>query len=52
MEILYGNKNNNITQLAIQNCMNNNIITIPKDAKIREELLGQHVSQNTIKIKN
>jgi hypothetical protein len=52
MEILYGNKNNNITQLAILNCMNNNIITIPKDEKIREEILGQNVSQNTIKINN
>ena len=38
MQILYGN--NDVTQLAIMNCMENNIIFIPSDAKTREYLFG------------
>jgi hypothetical protein len=38
LSIKYGN--NDITQLAIMNCMKKNIITIPKDNKTRELLFG------------
>jgi hypothetical protein len=45
--IIYGNTN--ITQIAMKNCMKNNIITIPKNPELRELLLDK-CSQTTIKI--
>ena len=45
--IEYGN--NDVTQVAMKTCMNNNIITIPKDTNLREQLFG-YGSQNIIKI--
>jgi hypothetical protein len=38
MQIKYGN--NDVTQMAIMNCMENNIIIIPSDATTREYLFG------------
>ena len=42
-------ENSNITQIAMINCMKNNIITISKSPEIREQLFGK-CSQSTIKI--
>jgi len=49
MQIVYGN--NDVTQLAILNCMENNIITIPKDSTTRELFFGS-TSNNSIKVNN
>lgn len=47
MQIKYGN--NDVTQLAIINCMENNIIMIPSDAITREFLFGS-TSNNSISV--
>jgi hypothetical protein len=47
MQIKYGN--NDVTQLVIMHCMNNNIITIPNDIKTRELLFGPS-SDTSIKV--
>jgi hypothetical protein len=47
MQIKYGN--NDVTQMAIMNCMENNIIMIPSDAITREFLFGP-TSNNSISV--
>ena len=47
MQIKYGNAD--VTQLAIMNCMENNIIMIPSDAITREFLFGS-TSNNSISV--
>jgi hypothetical protein len=50
MQILYGDSD--VTQLAIMNCMENNIIIIPNDAKTREFLFGPTTNSSSIKVNN
>jgi len=50
LSILLGPQNTDVTEIALRNCTNNNMITLPKDPKLREKLFT--LSQNTIKINN